>query len=261
MKRLSRCMVVGVGVAAVAAIGGCGGGGGGGSTGSTDTTTVVTPVTPTPVATVAQGLWRGTTAGGREVGGLVLADGRYYFLYSAAGSPGTVAGLVQGTGSGFDGAFSSSDGRDFNLEGQGIANAVVSATVTAGVSFDATLGSLSVNTSYDTAFDTEATSARVAGTFTGSVAAADEALSVTLDIAADGTLGGNGHGCAIGGSVLPHAGSGAYDLSIAFSGSGCPLLGRSYQGVAFLDDAARELRGAAPTADRSDALLVLAGRP
>jgi len=258
MKRLSRCMALGVGVAAVAAAGGCGGGGGGGAAG---TTTVVTPITSTPVATAAQGLWRGTTASGRAVAGLVLADGHYYFLYAAAGSPGTVAGLVEGTGSGFDGAFASSDGRDFNLEGQGIANAIVSATVVAGASFDATLGSLSVSASYDTAFDAEATSTRIAGTFAGSVAAADEALSVTLDVAADGTLGGSGHGCAIAGSVVPHAASGAYDLSIAFSGSGCPLLGRSYQGVAFLDDAARELRGAAPTADRSDALLVLASRP
>lgn len=259
MKRLSTCVAVGAAMAAGAAVLGCGGGGGGG--GSTGTTTVVTPVTPDPVATVAQGLWRGTTASGRAVTGLVFADGRYYFLYAAAGSPGTVAGLVQGTGGGFDGAFASSDGLDFNLEGQGIVSAVVSATVNAGVTLDATLGSLSVNASYDPAFDTAATSVRVAGTFTGSVAAADEALSVTLHIADDGVLGGDGHGCTIGGSVLPHAATGAYDLSMDFSGTGCPLAGRSYQGVAILDDAAREFRAAAPTADRSDALLVLASRP
>src|SRR5687767_7309111 len=65
----------------------------------------------------AQGLYVGTTSNGRAATGLVLSDGTYYVLYSSVGSPSLIGGVFQGASSASGGTWSSTNGRDFNIEG------------------------------------------------------------------------------------------------------------------------------------------------
>lgn len=238
----------------------CGGGGGGGGT----TTTPTTPTTPTTsTATVAHGLWTGTTSSRRALTALVFDDGSYHLFYAGADNPTTVAGVIQGSGSGVDGGFASTDGWDFNLEGKGIRATSVSASVVAGQSFSGSLAggeTVTFNATYDTAFDTAASLAGLAGSFGGPLASASgETLVVSLDVAGDGMLGGDGNGCVLAGSAQPHAGTSAWDVMIAFSADTCPLAGQSFAGVAHAD-AEGKLRLAAVDGGRSDAVLFLGTR-
>src|SRR5688572_14429387 len=68
----------------------------------------------------AEGLWNGTTNTGRAVSGIVLDDGIYWVLYSVVGNPNIVAGVVQGNSNSQNGSLTSSNTKDFNLEGFGI---------------------------------------------------------------------------------------------------------------------------------------------
>lgn len=74
---------------------------------------------PAPSAPSAEGLWIGSTSESRSVTGFVLDDGTYWILYSIPNASSFIAGVVQGTGSFLGGSFSSSNGIDFNVEGQG----------------------------------------------------------------------------------------------------------------------------------------------
>ena len=58
-------------------------------------------------------------------------------MYSVPGVNAVVTGFIQGSGNiALNGSFSSSDGVDFNIEGQGINNATVAASYVARQSFD-----------------------------------------------------------------------------------------------------------------------------
>src|SRR5215831_16085778 len=81
-----------------------------------------------PPTSSAVGLWNGTTVSGRTIGGLVLDDGTYWFLYTSIGNPSVVAGLVQGDYTAQNGSFTSSNAVDFNLEGLGILNSSIDGT-------------------------------------------------------------------------------------------------------------------------------------
>jgi hypothetical protein len=56
------------------------------------------PAPTTPSTASAEGLWFGTTNTNpsRTVTGVVLDNGVYWFLYSVAGDPSIIAGVVQG---------------------------------------------------------------------------------------------------------------------------------------------------------------------
>lgn len=72
--------------------------GGGGNNGGVDDPSI-TPPPPAPVANLNPvGAWYGTSSEGRSVWGIMRADGRYWFLYSAIGDPSLLAGGMQGYG-------------------------------------------------------------------------------------------------------------------------------------------------------------------
>lgn len=107
----------------VFALAGCGGGGGDAS------------ATPSPQAS-PQGLWSGSTSSGRTMTGLVFSDGSFYVLYSAVGNASLIGGVVQGNGAASGTNFTSSNARDFNVEGLGVIPAIVSAAFTPRQSFN-----------------------------------------------------------------------------------------------------------------------------
>ncbi len=73
----------------------------------------------TPAAAItgtAEGFWTGKTGDGRTVMGAVLDDDTYWFWYWQVGRPIFLGGAVSGQGHSQQGAFTSSDGFDFNVD-------------------------------------------------------------------------------------------------------------------------------------------------
>lgn len=151
------------------AVGGCGGGGGGGDSGGSNPPAAVTP---------AEGMWTGTTSSNRTVNGFVLDDGSYWVLYTAANNSNVIADGVQGSSTSNNGNFTSTDARDFNLEGLGILPATISGTYFAKQSLGGVINypTLSQNvtftSSYNSSYDAATSLADLAGTYTGTGAVA-----------------------------------------------------------------------------------------
>src|SRR5450759_4944261 len=145
-------------ILALAACGGSGGNGG---------------AAPAPPVPSAEGLWIGSTSTSRSVTGIVLNDGTYWVLYSLPHVSALIAGVVQGTGASLNGSFSSSDGIDFNLEGQGINNATLSASYMAKKSLNGSVTYPNLNqaftftSSYNSDYDQTPSVSVIAGTYVG----------------------------------------------------------------------------------------------
>ena len=265
-RRSGMLVVVGM-VGMLGLLAACGGGGGGstsaatggGSTGGGGT------VTPTPAPTVAAGWWTGSTDDHRTLTGLVFGDGSFSILYSAQDAPDSVAGLVQGTGAGVDGAFNSTaavDTINFSLADGTVVATQLSATVVAAQRFD---GKLSVDApafsmTYNPACERTASLDDVAGSYDAQAARPDDSLSVALTIDAQGVLSGSGTGCRVAGMLTPRSDANAFDIVLALSGDDCASNGSAFGGIAFFDADTRRLSVMAPSAARTDALVVRAAR-
>ena len=264
MGRRSGLLVVMGMVGMVGLLAACGGGGGGGAGAATGdgSTGGGGTVTPTPVPTAAAGGWRGSTDDHRTLTGLVFSDGSFSILYSAQDAPDSVAGLVQGTGSGVDGAFSSTATIDFSLADGTVASTQLSATVVAKQRFD---GKLSADApaftlTYDPAYERTASLDDVAGRYDAQAARTDDSLSAALTIDAQGVLSGSGTGCRVDGTLTPRGDANAFDIVLALSGDDCASNGSAFGGIAFFDAGNRTLFVMAPNAGRTDALVVRAAR-
>jgi hypothetical protein len=237
-----------------AALIGCGGGGG-------DSTSAAAPTTAT-----AQGLWTGTTSTNRTVTGIVLSDGSYYVLYSPAGSPTLIAGVVQGNGASAGGSFSSSNGKDFNLEGYGVLPATVTGSFTTKQSFSGAITysaatSTTFTTVYDADFEGTPTLAALAGTFTGQLASSAGTQAATLTIASSGAVSGSASGCALSGTVSPRSDGNAYNVSLTFGPAPCTFAGQPLTGGAYFRSATKRLYAVAPNSTRSDGMLFVGTKP
>ena len=241
--------------AASVLVAGCGGGGGDSAP------------PPPAAATSAEGLYSGTTTTGRTVTGLVLDDGTYYVLYSSVGSSTAIAGVVQGTGTSNAGTFSSSNARDFNLEGLGVLSASVSASYVARQSLNGTVsysagGITSFSSTYDAGYDAVPSLTTLAGTFSGQVASSAGAENATVTLSAAGAISGSGaSGCAVSGSAAPRARGNVFNISLTFGGAPCLFANQTLSGIAYFDAAAKRLYAAAPNAGRTDGVLFVGVKP
>lgn len=242
----------------VVLVAGCGGGGGGNG-----------GATLMPPAPSAEGLWIGNTSTSRSVTSIVLDDGTYWVLYSIPHVSALIAGVVQGTGTSLNGSFSSSDGVDFNLEGQGINNATVSASYLAKQNLNGSVTYLTLNqaftftSSYNSDYDQSPSVSAIAGTYIGpgSVKGGDELTTIT--ISSPGVVVGTGIeigtgavGCRLVGTVLPRAKGNLYDLSVDVSGVGACASGPgTVKGIGYFDASAKRLYLAALNKSRSNGLI------
>lgn len=182
------------------------------------------PPPPPPPAGTAEGLYLGTTSTNRTVNGIVLDDGTFYVLYSTVASPVVIGGIVQGSGTSNNGSFSSTNARDFNLEGLGVLNATVSASYNARQSLNglvsyASGGTTTFTSTFNAAYDTTPSLAAVAGTFTGQVAFSQGVENATVTISPNGMLSGTGaSGCTVSGNVATRSRGNVYNLILAFGG-------------------------------------------
>lgn len=251
MKKNST-LVLGAIPLVIAALSGCGGGGG------SDSSAASSP---------AQGLYTGTTTTGRTVTGLVLDDGTYYVLYSQIGNSIVIAGVVQGTGTSNAGTFSSSNARDFNLEGLGVLSASVSANYVERQSLNGTVaysagGTTAFTTNYDASYESAPSLAALSGSFTGQVASSAGTENATVAVSSAGAVSGSGvSGCGVSGSVSPRAHGNAFNVSLTFGGAPCLFANQTLSGVAYFNAATNRLYAAAPNASRSDGVLFVGVKP
>jgi hypothetical protein len=231
--------------------------GGGGSDSSAP------PPPPAPVAN-AEGLWNGIDSTSRSVTGIVLSDGTYWIVYSIPHVAAVLGGVVQGTGTSLNGSFSSSDGVDFNVEGQGVNNATISAsyvtkqTLNGSVTYPALNQVYTFTSAYDPAYEQTPAISAIAGTYSGisSVLGTNEVTSIVLT--APGVIAGAGTGgCKFLGTVAPRSRGNVYDLSISFGGGACSSGTSKVTGIGYFDSVAKRFYVAALNSSRSNGLLYL----
>lgn len=244
------------GIATAVALAGCGGDGAGGE-GFTSGGAEVPAVT-------AKGIYSGTTGDGREMVGLVLGDGTYYFLYSDVAATG-IAGVVQGTGSVSGSAFTSSNARDFSIEGGVVLDATVEASFVATQSIEGSIRYASATNTFRGTYDPESERtpeiAAIAGSYGGTTAftLGTELSSVTIGSA--GALSALGEsGCTASGTVRPRSDLNAYDITVTFGGSPCHFANQTFTGIAAYDADAGALIAAAPNAQRTEGFLFVGSR-
>jgi len=210
------------------------------------------------------GLWRGTTSTGRQAAGIVLENGEFWLLYSSAGRPTLIAGAEQGHVTASGGNFSSSDLKDFNLEGLGISNGTASGTYSAKSRLSGTVtfprSSLTFSANYDSAYDNPPNQGAAAGTFTGVAAVVEASESATLTISAAGASSGvSQSGCRFTGSATAHAGT-VYTVSVTCGCGVCANGSGTVTGVAYFDPATNRVYAAALNSTRTNGFIFAGGR-
>jgi hypothetical protein len=218
--------------------------------------------TPAPpqTATSAEGLWKGTTATGRTVGGLVLDDGSYWVLYTVIGNPTVAAGLVQGNSTSQLGSFTSSNTKDFNLEGAGIQDATIAGNYVQKNSLNGTItyanGTTgSFTSTYDADYELAPNMTLIAGTYTGPIA---DGQTVTVTASSAGTLAGHStDGCTFTGSFTPRAKGNVFNVTVTFGGGACSNGTDTVNGVAFFDAATQRLYSAALNSARTNGFIFI----
>lgn len=222
---------------------------------------------PPAPATSAEGLWNGTTNTNRSVAGLVLSDGTYWFLYSLVGNPNVIAGLVQGNGSSQTDSFTSSNTKDFNLEGPGLFDATIAGRYVMKQSLSGTVtyalgGQTTINSTYDADYDLIPDENLVVGTYTGSTATAGGTELVTVTLSSPSSItGSSAGGCNFTGSFAPRSSGNVYDVSFTFAGGVCSNGTSTVTGVAFFDAATKRLYSAALNGTRTNGFIYLGTKP
>lgn len=219
---------------------------------------------PVASATSPEGLWNGTTSTGRSFGGLILDDGSYWFLYSVIGSPNVVAGVVQGNETSQNGSFTSSDAKDFNLEGLGVLNATLVGTYVMKQTLNGTIayqiGQQATFTGvYDANYELTPDMNAVAGTYSG-MTPTNETVTVTLTAAGE-ISGSSSSGCSFLGSFVPRANGNVFNVVVTFGGGVCANGTNTVKGVAHFDAATNILRSAALDSSRTNGFLFIGSKP
>lgn len=231
-------------LAAAALLGGCGGGGGDPGTchGSSETCEGVSGgggggTTGSDVT----GLWIGTTTNARTAYALTLPSHQAWVIYSAAGNPNLLSGVIEGTYTVSGATLASTDALDVNFEGPDVTSATLAATVTPQQSITGTVTSPSApgvgfNANYKSQFAIPVSLVNLAGSYTGTAVDAAGQAGATLAIDFAGSITGTtASGCAFTGSAAPQAGVGVFDVVIRFAGAPCSNGSSLATGVAFLD--------------------------
>ena len=227
-----------------------------------------TPASPAPAAALAEGLWNGTSNSGRSVAGLILNDGTYWFLYTLMGNPSVVAGVVQGNGTSQNGSITSSNTKDFNLEGLGILNASINGSYIVKQSLSGTIvianngGQSTFTTTYDADYDAPPNPALLTGTYSGSTATTGGVETVTVTLSAPGSITGSTASlCNFAGTFAPRSSGNVYDISITFGAGACSNGTNTVTGVAFFDAGTKKLYSAGLNSTRTNGFVFIGSKP
>jgi hypothetical protein len=207
-----------------------------------------------PIGNTPQGIWRGSTADGETIYGLVVGDTFNWFHTSGASG---VPGVVQGTMFEVVGMLLSTGARDFLPSGP--YDASVTGTYTQRTIM---IGSLTTQgrsraytLAYDSTFEQPASVAGLAASYAGTALSAAGAQAGDLTIATDGSISGTALGCTLTGTATPHADLNFVDVTVKTAGPSCVLGTTALAGVASFDRIGGRLYLAAFNGARSDALV------
>jgi hypothetical protein len=219
---LTGALVISLSLAALTA---CGGGGDGG--------------TPAPVTT-AEGAYSGTIGNNTSVSAfnaVVLEDGQFWTIYgNSVGGTLYASGLMQGQGASSNGAFTSSNIRDFFYYPP--ITGTLTASFVAGASLNGTVTSSNGNFGFNgTAipaaqfnYNTPALLADVVGNWTVTSTSTNV---IALSIAANGSYTGHDNGgCTISGTIAPRAsGKNIFNVQMLIGPAPCALPGWTGGGI------------------------------
>jgi len=227
-----------------------------------------TPTQPTPPTSQpsAVGLWLGTSSSNRTFTGLVFPGGASYVFYSPASTPNAIAGFLQGTGTTLGSSLSSSDIRDFNSEGLGIASATLSASVQTGVSLNGSVGytngqTVTFTSAYDSRFTTTPTLSAVAGTYTGQTGTLAGLQSTVITVGSNGAVSSSSGGCAMTGTATARTDGNAYNVTVTFGPAPCLLPGQTLSGVSYFDAINKRLFAALLNSARTTGMVYMGTKP
>jgi hypothetical protein len=198
---------------------------------------VTVTVTPPPTA---EGVYGGTLTGGTysDFQALVLENGDFWSLYgNDTGSIFYVYGFVQGSGASSNGSFTSSNIRDYGfypaLSGT-LASTYNSSAKTISGTLSAQGGTVQFSggpvpgSLYD--YNTAATLSSVSGNWS---AMSSTGGSVSINIAANGSLTTSESGCTGAGSISPRpSGKNVFNVSVTFGPAPCLLPNQTATGIA-----------------------------
>lgn len=232
--------------------------------GGSSSTSTTTPAANSP----AQGMWNGTTSTNRSISAIVLGDGTYYVIYSAANNPNIIDGFSQGTGSATasPGTFTSSNMQDFNFVGLGVNSATLSTSYTTKQSFNGTINytggtSTTFTSTYDPTYETVPTLSALAGSYTGTAVVVNvgNSANTVITVSSSGAISSSSNGCTITGSASPRSDGNAFDVSMTFAASGCDasLAGKTLAGMGYFDSLNKQFYIAAPNAARTGGVFYL----
>lgn len=198
--------------------------------------TIATLVANLPPA--AEGLYTGKLSSGTPFHMLVLEDDQYWGLYGSATS-GMLRpyGFIQGQGASSNGAFSSSDMKDFgpspavqgSVTGTYAALTSITGKVTMPTGAVDFTTSIIGNATYN--YSGAPSLSDIAGNWRLSSSKGD---LYTLSVAAGGGFSGTATACSYSGSLAPRrSGKNVFDATWNFGAGVCPLSGQAAGGVAF----------------------------
>lgn len=224
------------------------------------------PSPPPIMPSNLKGFFSGTFNGSRSFAGSALNDGTIYGIYASAADPQLVAGLIQGTGSSSNStSYTSSNIKDFNLEGLGIRDASLSSTFDPDLFFNGTvtyvIASIRPAPFSASIFSTTTSTdpAAITGNYSGSYGVSPGGReNVTLSVSSTGAVDGTSvSGCHITGSLTPLSQTNALSLSLTFGPAPCALPTATISGVASYNTSSHLLYGGAPTFDRAKAAVFI----
>lgn len=222
------------------------------------------PQPPQDTTNSASGIWNGTTSDGRKISGVVLDNGKFYFLYADSSNNG-IAGVLQGSGKTTVGSFSSSDALDFNFQRGEIYPATVSASFYPQQSFN---GSVNYNASSSNSFAAtfnpmylnKVSLETISGSYTGNGISSGGQVGATIFVNANGTLSGTSAGCQFSGLVKNRNVGSPLDLQITFGSSPCVMPLQTSNGTAVFDQTNKQIFAAAINNNRSDGFLFIGNK-
>lgn len=208
----------------------CGGGGDPGRPGAP-------PDDPSPAAK-AEGAYEGTLTGSASSAFqlIVLENDEFWALYGTRmTNVFLVRGFIQGQGSSSNGAFTSSNARDFGfaipagvtVDASYVANSSVTGNIVAGSGTVRLSGTAIPKTSYD--YSKAALLGDIVGAWT---LGALDGTAVALNVADNGSFTANAGGCAIAGTMTPRpSGKNVFTTLATFGGAPCAEPGFTASGI------------------------------
>lgn len=222
---------------------------------------------PMPVAAAAAGIWEGSTASGRKLAGVLLDNGTFWMLYSKPNNSASVAGMLAGAGSTSNNKYGSTQGYDFNFEGSGLHDTIMSATVVPQTSLNGSISQLgteqnvSFTTGYNAVFEQAPSLSEVAGSFTGIGFQRDFSQLESMRIGSDGAISsGVFSSCKISGSIAPRSNVSAYNFSVTFGAAPCHKPNTTVTGIAYYDKAARSFFAISISSAHNDGYIFAGGK-